>query len=261
MRAWDPAFEAECVAEIATIAAGGEGARQAWKNLLVAIGPHVERWASRNRHLARWDLAGEDDARSVLVAVLSRLSQDDYHNLRRFLGSLPPAEDQDDDEQLRALAHLDRLALDEVSQADDDPDAPASVDASVGTPLRGWLLCLVRYAALDHVRRRLGWSREGPSKRAVGTDARPLSSVPEPGNRPPITDYLTVRRLHAEVEVAVSELPADMREALAMWLEEEPFDDIATRLGLGGGAEARRLVRAAQARLRHRFRDQAVALR
>ncbi|MCB9563450.1 MAG: hypothetical protein H6709_13165 [Kofleriaceae bacterium] len=272
MRAWDAAFEAELVAEVTVVVAAGPGALAAWKRLLVGVGPHVERWASRNRHLVRWSLAGEDDVRSVLVAVLTRLSRDDHDNLRRFVASLPPREATEDDEQLRALAHLDRLALEAADDADgaddaaaggaaDGREAVAGRDARTGTPLRAWLLRLVGYAALDHVRERLGWSREGGNKRAVGTDASRLSSVPEPAGRPPITDYLTVRRLHAEVEAAVAELPEPMRGALGLWLEDEDFADIATRLDLADAAEARRLVRAAQARLRHRFRDQAAALR
>lgn len=270
MRAWDAAFEEECVSAVRVVTGAGPDAAAAWRRLLVLIGPRIEGWAARNHHLQRWRLAGEDDVRSVLVAVLSRLSESAHENLHRFLASLPPLEPgaAADDEQRRALSRLDRLQLDASDdeageETGDEPDPPPPPgDARTRTPLRGWLLRLVGFVALDHVRDRLGWRRDGqPDKRAIGTDASRLSSAPEPASRPPITDYLTVRRLHEQVAAAVAELPAEMRGALDLWLDDVGFDAIAAQLGLRGADDARKLVRAAQARLRHRFRDQAAALR
>jgi DNA-directed RNA polymerase specialized sigma24 family protein len=103
------------------------------------------------------------------------------------------------------------------------------------------------------VRARLGWGTG--NKRDVNTNAERLPTAPDLGERPPITDALTVARAAQEVRAALAAFPAEMRAALELWSEDTPFDEIARRLDLPDASRARNLVRAAQARLRERFRD------
>ena len=98
------------------------------------------------------------------------------------------------------------------------------------------------------------------SKRDLATGAERLDAVPEPGARPPITDAITFGRLLDEVGAYMEAFPAPMADAVRLWLEDEPFDAIAARLGLDGTERARALVRAGLARLRERFRGRWPAL-
>lgn len=262
MTEWDAVTEVGCREQITRIcddALDSDGRERAWQALLVMVAPSLEKWALESRSLRRWNLANEDDARSVLVGVIARLRDRDHENLRRFLASLPVEDDGHADPELATLDRLGRLvgALDEG-----EPEAPAP--ASGTTPFRGWLITLVGYVATDHLRSRLGWSRRddgGPrTKRDVGTDAPRLSSVPDSGARPPITDYLTLRRLVGEIDAFVSKFPDDMKRAFSLWLEDSEFTEIAVDLGITAES-ARKLVRAAQARLRKEFRGRWDAVR
>lgn len=240
---WDPAFEATCQRLIAGVCDGGapRAARdRAWRELLVRIGPHVERWASTSALLRRAGLGGEDDARAVLVATLERLASGDFDNLRGFLARRAPAGGDD-------LDALVRLAA-----ASDDEDG--GVEAR-GTPLRAWLITLVGYVERDHVRARLGWSAGGGDKRDVNSHAARFPTDGGPVTaRPPITDALTAAQVMAEVRRYLATFPDGMRAAVELWMADTPFDEIAERLALGDAARARALVRAGQARLRERFR-------
>lgn len=246
---WDAAFERRACERVARVI---DGDRAAWRALLVDIAPRIEQWAQGSFVLRRCRLAGEDDARTVMVDVLERLAADDHANLRRF-AARQPAPRGEDDVLLSELVKLGKL---------DDDDAPAADDAS-GTPLRAWLLHLVDFAARDHVRRRLGWvaaSPGEPSKRDLHTDASPLDGAPEPASRPPMTDRLTVQQLVGEVNEHLATFPDDMQRALRLWLDDTEFAEIARELGLAGPDRARALVRAAQARLRDRFRGRSPLL-
>ena len=251
-------------------AAPGAERMRSWQALLVRIAPHIEGWAASSWQLRRWRLDGEDDARAVLVAVLDRLARDDHANLRRFIdrraGQGPDDAVADDEPELALVRRASRIAAstdtDElVEQADADV-----ARAGQGTPLRAWLLTLVRFCANDHVRRRVGWAdvaAGGPTKRDVGTDARGLTGVPERGERPPVTDALTIRAFVAEVESFCEAFPVPMRRAFEAWIEGLGYDEIADRCDAEDPAAARKLVRAAQARLRHHFRgrwEQALGL-
>jgi hypothetical protein len=130
------------------------------------------------------------------------------------------------------------------------------------TPLRAWLLSQLTWAIKDHVRQRYGWAQRGatgsdpgPSRRDVNTNASRLADAPEAGERPPLTDYLALSRLLAEIEAYAAAFPGPMKRALDLWLEDHDFAAIARAVPLGSADEARALVRAAQARLRERFRD------
>ncbi len=187
--AWDRTYEAGQRARVAIVCDGARPARErdtAWQQLISAIAPQIERWARDSRILRRCRLDGDDDVRAVMVAVLGRLAQRDFENLRRFLDHQPVAgDDVEEAELLEALARLARPDDDDDDadhddggddgdheDADDDADdralvpgrgAPVSTadtdgDDRTQTPLRGWLVALTRFVGKDHVKRRLGWS-------------------------------------------------------------------------------------------------------
>lgn len=252
MASWTPAFDGETVAIVERVVAGDP--RDAWRALMVAIAPHLEAWARNHRLLRRCRLAGDDDARAVMVAVLERLAADRHANLRRFVARERASEPAIADDDL--VARVERYA-----KLDDDGDARAPVDAGEATPLRAWLLRLLDYTARDHVRERLGWrTGDAPTKRALHSDAVPLDDAPVLGARPPMTDRLTIAQLLDEVVACIATFPAEMRAALELWLDDLDDDDIARRLALPDGARARAVIRAGQARLRERFRGRSPVL-
>ena len=248
---WDLAFEAEChglVARVCDDQLPAKDRDRAWRGLLARIGPPIEAWAEKSRLLRRAGLGNPDDARAVLVAVLERLAAGDFENLRLYLARRPPAPSGDD------LDGLVRLADDR--DEDDDEPAPTAANA---TPLRAWLITLLKFVERDHLRARLGWGsgnkRDVNSNAArLGTDGHDLAA------RPPVTDALTAAKLLGEIRAVMATFPEAMRAAIELWMADEPFDRIAERLDLPDAAKARALVRAGHARLRERFRDQLPAL-
>lgn len=229
MTPWDADLERECTALVVAICSTSSSKAEidrAWRELLTRVAPHIEGWARANPLLRRCRLNGDDDVRGLLIAVMTKLSQRDHENLRSFL-------------------------------ARED-------DGGGDTPLRGWLLGLVRFAAQDHVKHRLGWHGPAPegeaegrqgSKRDLGTDAARFDDLVEQGLRPPMTDMLTRQRLLDEVRAHAATFPPAMQSALEDWLTDHSFEEIAEKLELAGGPdEARALVRSAQARLRERLR-------
>ena len=247
---WDVDLELRARALIDQVVAGGADRLPAWRALMALVAPHVEDWARGNRLLRRCRLAGDDDARAVMVAVLERLAASDHANLRAFVArTVEP--DEPPDALVVTLTRLGRL-----DDGDDDP--PAGPDAAT-SPVRGWLLRLTDYVARDHVRRRFGWADadDGPTKRELASDAARLDGAPEPAARPPMTDRLTVARLVDEVRAYMASFPDPMQRALMLWLDDHEFAEIATALALPDPGAARALVRAGQARLRERFRGRA----
>ncbi|MCA9677551.1 MAG: hypothetical protein H6708_21765 [Kofleriaceae bacterium] len=254
---WDVATETACEALVAIVCDDGrarEAREQAWRELLARVAPAIESWSRRSPILRQAGLATPDDARAVLVAVLERLADDDFANLRRYLARRPPPPGQAD-----AVDALARLVEDDGGR--DDPAAEEAADPMSSTPLQAWLRTLVRYVERDQVRRRLG-SGADRGKRSVTTDAAPFDTdaAAALGHRPPVTDALAIAAIVAEVRGYMATFPAPMREALELWLDETSFDEIAARLGLEDARRARALVRAGQARLRERFRDRMPAI-
>ncbi len=249
MSPWTADFERDVVALVRRVA--DTRAQDAWRELMVKIAPRLEGWARNNRLLRRCRLAGDDDARAVMVAVLERLAAGDYQNLEAFLAH----------EELAAPAPDLVAEVIRLGKLDDDEPA-AETDLEHGTPLRAWLLRLVDFTSRDHVRRRLGWGKRdgGGSKRDLTTDAAPLDDHPEPGARPPMTDRLTVSRLVEEVSEHIDTFPAEMRTAVIMWLDDAEPAEIAKQLDLDNPARAKALIRAGQARLRERFRGRSPVL-
>lgn len=248
MSRWTREVDDRARALIDGVVAGGDGRAGAWRGLMVLLAPHLEAWARSNRLLRRCRLAGDDDARAVMVAVFERLAASDHANLRAFAAREAEAE-AEADALMTDLARLGRL---EEPEPDDAPPPEAA-------PVKAWLLRLLDYVARDHVRRRFGWAEPagGPSKRELGTDAARLDGVADAGARPPMTDRLTVGTLVAEVRAYMATFPAPMQVALDLWLDDHGFAEIATALTLADADAARALVRAGQARLRDRFRGRA----
>ncbi len=216
---WTQGFESQCHRLITAVCDDGAARPdrdRAWRDLLTRLGEPLERWANRSALLRQCGLAGEDDARTVMVAMLERLADDDFANLRLFLDRRPAVvAPQPADDDLACVDGLDDLARDD---GDDD---------TVATPLRAWLITLLRFVERDHVRSRLGWG-EG-DKRSVGTGA---DRMPTDGGdlaiRPPITDALTLAQVAGEVRTAMAALPDDMRRALELWMHDRTFTEIAT---------------------------------
>ena len=250
MGAWNQAFEQDLVTLVQRVAASKDTA--AWRSLMVKIAPRLEGWARHNKLLKRCRLSTEDDARAVMVAVLERLAANNYENLKAFLAHTEPAPPDDD-----LVAEVIKLG-----KLDDEGSAPGEPDDNTGTPLRAWLLRLVDFTSRDHVRKRLGWGpRDGsPNKRDLHSDAAPLEDSPEPAARPPMTDRLTVSKLVAEVTQTIDTFPADMANAVRLWLDDVDPIDIAKRLALADAGKAKALIRAGQARLRERFRGRSPVL-
>jgi DNA-directed RNA polymerase specialized sigma24 family protein len=233
---WDERFDRDCedtIARIVDAAAPPSERVAAWRALLVAIGPHVERWATNHPTLRRWGLSGPDDARALLVRVIERLAADGWSNLSRYAAR---RKDVAADPVAR-LARLDEL----------------DTDAGDDTPFQAWTRTLLRFAVHDHLRDRLGWA-DGADRRAVGSGAARLSQVSEPGARPPITDWLEVRQRIAAVDAAIAELPKPQADAVRLWSEDVGFAEIAARLGLVDAEAAKKAVRAGHARLRSALR-------
>jgi len=254
LRPWDAAFERECNGAVQGVLDPGasETARQeSWRSLLVLIAPRIEGWAERSRVLAHWRLCGPDEARAVMVATLGRLHADGCENLRRYRDRRAHTE-EGADPQLDAVARLAGLADGDEAVS---PTAVEPADDAEHTPFRAWLLTLMRFVVNDHVRTRLGWASEaGVTKRDLGTGADRLSSVPEPAVRPAITDWLTARQMLSDIDRATAAFPEPMRAALNLWVEDRSYGEIAAQLRLSGASEAEKLVRAAKARLREKFR-------
>ena len=159
----------------------------------------------------------------------------------------------------------------EVTAADAAADRRALADALAGLdgvvaiedePASGHLTVRYRPArlradALERVIAAAGFAvRPLPaaSKRDATSGAERLDAAPERGERPPLSTLLGVRQALTEITAHIGEFPPPMQAALRLWLDEAGFDAIAAALALPDARAAQALVRAAQARLRARFR-------
>lgn len=127
-------------------------------------------------------------------------------------------------------------------------------DANPGKDFGDWIRIVTVNIARDHVSSRLG---EAPrNKRMLNTLASllPRDDDERLGFRPAMTSEQLAREL---LEYAARTLdPAQLR-ALCRWIEGASFAELADELGLAAPRDADKLVRAALARLRRRFEDQA----
>lgn len=131
-------------------------------------------------------------------------------------------------------------------------------DAGAGALAIGYRPARVRATELERLVVAHGFAVRplpaAPGKRDVTSGAERLDAAPEPSERPPLTTLLGVRQALGEINAAIDGFPAQMQRALRLWLDDTGFAGIAAELGLAGAKEAQALVRAAQARLRERFR-------
>jgi len=158
----------------------------------------------------------EDDCRNVAVAVMARLHAHQFARLAQY-----------------AAARRDNPAL----------------------PFLAWLTVVTRRVAVDYLRSHEAYVDRRHERDASSPGAwRQIGTLPSdsqlPGGRPPITGLGTAREVYA---VASAELPVEQRAALAAWLEGATFDEIPAR---GAPRAAAKLVRAAVASLRRRFREE-----
>ena len=163
-----------------------------------------------------------DDCRAVMIEVLERLKRDDYRGLRLF-----------------------------------QPWA----DANPGKDFGDWIRIVTVNIARDHVSSRLGFAArigdEGsPNKRMLNTFASLLVGDDDQrlAFRPSMTNEQLAREL---LDYAARALDPIQLRALRRWMDGASFDELAAELQLEVPHDAQKLVRAALARLRRHFGDQA----
>lgn len=198
---------------------GGDDA--AWQELVVALEPHLITLLRRSRTLGPMRHS-VDDCRAVMISVLERLKKDDFRGLRLF---------------------------------------SPWVAANPGKDFGDWIRIVTVNLARDHVSSRLGDAArnedEPPrNKRMLHTLASLL-----PGDddhrlafRPLMTNDQLAREL---MEYAARTLDPVQLRALNLWIEGASFDEVAAELDLPRPQDATRLVRAALAKMRRHFGEEA----
>jgi hypothetical protein len=196
------------------------GDASAWKELVVQLEPLLLQLLRRARTLGpmRQNL---DDCRAVMIAVLERLSKDDFRGLRLF---------------------------------------PPWADAHPGKDFGDWIRIVTVNIARDHVSARLGEAaRPGASPDEAPLNKRMLNTLASvlPGSDdqrlaflPSMTNVQTAREL---LEYAARSLESAQLRALRRWMDGASFEELASELGLASPRDADKLVRAALARLRRHF--------
>jgi hypothetical protein len=198
---------------------GGDGS--AWKEFVAQLEPLLVQLLRRSRTLGpmRHNL---DDCRAVMIKVLERLKKDDYRGLRLF-----------------------------------QPWA----DANPGKDFGDWIRIVTVNMARDHVSSRLGDAQRSDDE--VPRNKRMLNTLASllPGDddhrlayRPLMTHTQLAREL---LEYAARALDPTQFWALRRWMDGASFDELAVELGLAAPRDAHKLVRAALARLRRHFGEQA----
>jgi DNA-directed RNA polymerase specialized sigma24 family protein len=198
---------------------GGDEA--AWQELVVQLEPHLMALLRRSRTLGPMR-QNVDDCRAVMISVLERLKKDDYRGLRLF-----------------------------------QPWVAANPEKDFGD----WIRIVTVNVARDHVSSRLGAAKraddEPPrNKRMLNTLASllPADDDHRLAFRPLMTNHQLAREL---MEYAAQTLDRVQLRALQLWIEGASFEELAAKLDLPRPQDANRLVRAALARLRRHFGDQA----
>ena len=196
-------------------AAGGD--ELAWQRLWADVGPRLERIAAQPRFLGRLGQR-EDDRNNIVVEVMARLRARQFERLRLYLAA------RGDNPRLRFMTWL-RVVAKRVG-----------IDYLRGHP--------------DYIDRRREAGASAPGRWVeAGTLPPPSRGA---GERPPVTNRGTALEL---LRYAAGAIPETQRRALELWVQSEPYDEIASRLGLGSPAEAEKTVRAAIERLRRKFRE------
>lgn len=197
------------------------GDDEAWKELVVQLEPHLIALLRRSRTLGPMR-HNVDDCRAVMISVLERLKKDRYRGLRLF-----------------------------ASWAAANP----------GKDFGDWIRIVTVNLARDHVSSRLGAAartEDDPprTKRMLHTLASLLPDDDDHrlGFQPLVTNAQLAREL---MEYAARELDPVQLRALQLWIEGASFEELAAELSLPLPQDATRLVRAALAKLRRQFGDEA----
>jgi len=158
----------------------------------------------------------------------------------RFLNRLGQREDDRRNIVVQVMARL---------RADDFHRLRLYLEAREGNPrLRflSWLRVVTKRVGIDYMRAHPDYLR-----RATGSEWIQFKTMPPdsqgPSDRPPMTDHGTAHELARR---ANGQLPVKQHQAVALWNRGFSYEDIAHRLGVRSPTDARRLVRAALARLR-----------
>jgi DNA-directed RNA polymerase specialized sigma24 family protein len=200
------------------VVAAIEGDELAWMRLWRAVEPQLLRFLAQPRVLGRLSKC-EDDRRDIVVAVMGRLRDGNFHRLRLYMNAK---------------------------------------HASPQLKFMTWLRVVAKRAGIDHIRAHPEWMRRNdPGASAPGRwiDTSPLPPASQIGGaRPALTNHQAVREL---MERAAGEIDELQLRALDLWSQGEDFGDIANALGLATAATAQKTIRAAIERLRRRYRDAA----
>lgn len=202
-----------------------EGEPELWPALQAQIQPTIVAIARAHAEMRRRGLGAlEDDVAEVTAATLERLGRDDFKNLRRFAAR--PAGD--------ALVR--------------------SFDS--------WLYGAVDFAVREHLRKRYGRApraagepaRARPSRRDLQSHAGRLDDAQSDGSLLQ-TLQMTAKITATEVFAFAAEhfAPDEVRALRLHYVDEQTFSELATSLSLASPAEAERMIRRLNARLRYRF--------
>ena len=199
------------------VARAATGDDSAWQALWGAIEPRLMGLVRKPRFLGR--LADrDDDCRNVVVNVMARLRDDDFHRLHLYLRS------RNENPQLRFMP---------------------------------WLIVVTKRVAVDYLRAHPDYidrrREEGASTPGAWVDPATLPSADRmPGARPPMTNRGTAMEL---LRYAKTHMPEPQRRAVELWAHSASFGDIAHTLALDSDGDAERLVRAGLERLRRFVRQ------
>lgn len=193
------------------------GDELAWQRMWEAIEPRLLRMIAQPRFLGPLGQR-EDDCRNIAVEVLARLRADDFHRLTIYL------ETRRTNPSLKFMTWL-RVVAKRVG-----------IDYMRGHP--------------DYIDRRRQADRGSAPGEWVQAGTLPSGSKLH-GERPPFTNRGTAQQL---LRYAAGAIPDTQRRALELWVQCEPYDEIARVLELEDADAAERTVRSAIERLRRRFR-------
>ena len=200
--------------DLVASAAAGECA--AWQQLWRAIEPHLSRLVANPRFLGPIGQR-EDDRRNVLLEVMARLCDNDFHRLDVYLAAR------------RNNPRLNFLS---------------------------WLRVVAKRVGIDYLRahpdyqdgRRGEWVQLAP--RTPSSDLAPAGPPVTRRERP-----LAAKRARQLLRYAAAGIPEFQRRALELWIHDDNYVDIASALALASPAEAERVVRAAITGLRRHLRE------
>ena len=202
------------------VVTAAEGDQAAWTALWSRLEPWLFALLRKRTFIGRlWQR--EDESRDVVVAIMARLRENDFHRLKLYL-----------------------------STRRDDPELVF---------LR-WLRVLAKRVAIDYLRAHPDYVDQRRSANAGDTPGVWINAEALPsdnqlsGGRPPMTNRVTARQI---LKYAAGALTDEQRRAIELWSENARADEIAQAMGLASAGEAERLVRAALERLRRYFRKDA----